>query len=121
MPDAICLMSASPMGGGGTCGSLDRLRSTGIEIGAFSNARGWVYSRDWVAKARTIRSRRFTLVPDGVARIRIRLRGGRLVNATVHDNVYSYALTGMSAYLGTVWYDAAGHRIARPKPPRPGF
>lgn len=56
-------------------------------------------------------NRRVTLVPDGVARVKVRLRHGRSVTVPVHDNVYRNTIHGVSANLGTIWFDAAGHRI----------
>jgi hypothetical protein len=52
-----------------------------------------------------------TLVPDGVARVKVLLRHGRSVRVAVHDNVYQYTIRGIQANLGTIWFDAAGRRI----------
>ncbi len=62
-----------------------------------------------------VTNRRVTLVPDGVARVTVRLRGGRSVTVSVHDNVYRYTIRRVSADLGTVWFDTAGRRINHSK------
>ena len=105
---------------GATSGTLQTLRTTGIQAGTSPNPSGGL-----VLNGRPQRSanRRVTLVPDGVARVRVRLRGGRSITVPVR-NVYRYTIHGVSANLGTVWFDAAGRRTItanateRPSPPR---
>jgi hypothetical protein len=84
------------MSAGGTCGHLRDLRTTGIRISTPSN--------DGYATG--------GVVPDGVARVIIRLRHQRLVSATVHDNYYE-ASTGNELAPGWAvrWLDAQGHTI----------
>lgn len=94
---------------GGTCGGLGRLRTTGIETGTNPDGGGLVLT----GHPERVANRRITLVPDGVARVKVRLRGGKSVIVPVRDNVYEYMIHGISAYLGTTWYDAHGHRIER--------
>jgi hypothetical protein len=57
----------------------------------------------------------FGLVPDGVASVKLRVRGGRTINAPVGNNVYD--LTGMGdaafAIQPPLWLDASGHEIPR--------
>jgi hypothetical protein len=54
---------------------------------------------------------RVTLVPDGVARVTVRLRHRRFVTVPVRDNVYRYTIHESPAAMGTIWFDAAGRRI----------
>jgi hypothetical protein len=117
--DDLCLMSgtyqkASTVGTlhfragyswGMACGGMDRVRSTGLETGYG----GRIVGRGTFAD---VTSHRVTLVPDGVARVKVRLRGGRSVTVPVKDNVYNYTIHGSPAYLGTTWFGADGRRIA---------
>jgi hypothetical protein len=128
--DVLCLMSASSpdartwtvtqrgkpktirvpagyTGWGMTCGGLDMLRTTGIQTGT-SPGPG-------LPKLPAVR--RVTLVPDGVARVTVRLRHRRSVTVPVRDNVYHYTTNESPAYMGTIWFDAAGHRIDHRKHP----
>lgn len=99
---------------GATSGTLETLRTTGIQTGTSPNPGGGL-----VLNGRPQRSanRRVTLVPDGVARVRVRLRGGRFITVPVRNNVYRYTIDGVSVNPGTVWFDAAGRRINRRKRP----
>ncbi|HEY4096859.1 MAG TPA: hypothetical protein VGM33_15165 [Baekduia sp.] len=120
--NVLCLMSGSylpatslktihlPAGysWGMACGGMDRVGSTGLETGYG----GRIVGRGTPAK---VTSRRVTLVPDGVARVTVRLRGGRSVTVPVKDNVYSYRIHGSPAYLGTTWFGADGRRIEHRK------
>jgi hypothetical protein len=90
---------------GMACGGMDRVGSTGLETGYG----GRIVGRGKFAE---VTSHRVTLVPDGVARVTVRLRGGRSVTVPVVDNVYSYTIHGSPAYLGTTWLGADGRRIA---------
>jgi hypothetical protein len=115
--DALCLLTSGrrpatvtrdpggklhlgiPPGGitaGQTCGTLRDLQTTGLRTGAYSG-------KDLEA---------IGLVPDGVARVVVRLRRGRERTATVHGNVY-VANTGreLAPGWGVRWLDAGGRRI----------
>lgn len=125
--DALCLMSSSyseartvDLGGrktklpagfsgwGSNCGTLESVRTTGIETGTTDDPSGGLIIN---GRPKNIVQHRVTLVPDGVARVAVRVRGGRTVTVTVRDNIYRFNIRGSSAYLGTIWYDAAGRRI----------
>lgn len=93
---------------GGTYGTLETLRTTGIQTTTSPDGSGGLVLDGHPER---ITNRVVTLVPDGVARVTVRLRGGRSVSVPVHDNVYRYTIRGISASLGTVWFDAAGRRI----------
>jgi hypothetical protein len=97
---------------GGTYGTLETLRTTGIQTGTSPDGSGGLVLDGHPER---VTNRRVTLVPDGVARVTVRLRGGRSVTVSVHDNVYRYTIRGVSADLGTVWFDAAGRRINHSK------
>jgi hypothetical protein len=56
-------------------------------------------------------------VPDGVARVTVRLRHGRSVTVPVRDNVYRHAIHEPPASMGTIWLDDAGRRIDHRKHP----
>jgi hypothetical protein len=90
-------------GWGMTCGQLEQLRTTGIETGS------GVLIHNGLPKHPTIR--RFALVPDGVARVTVRLRHGRYITVPVRDNHYTYTIYDFPAAMGTIWFDASGHRI----------
>jgi hypothetical protein len=134
---ALCLMSASyqdartwritqhgkpktihfPAGYNGwgmTCGGLDILRSTGIQSGTSPDG-GVVRIIHGLLKHPTLNM--VTLVPDGVARVTVRLRHGRSVTVPVRDNVYRYTIHDSPASMGTIWFDAAGRRIDHHKRP----
>jgi len=125
--DGLCLMSSSysrartvkfgdrttkiPAGFGGwgsTCGTLKNVRTTGIETGTTDDPSGGLIIN---GKPKNVIQHRVTLVPDGVARVTVRLRGGRTVTVPVHDNIYRFDIRGTSANLGTTWYDTGGQRI----------
>lgn len=105
----LCLMSSShPFGGWGmACGDAEQLRTTGIQVGTSPSA----------AQAYTVTDRpgptvrEIALVPDGVARVTVRLRHGRSVTVPVRDNIYKYVIHESPAMMGTIWLDAAGRRI----------
>jgi hypothetical protein len=85
--------------GGGTgqsCGDIDELRTTGIG-GAMASGHGFFVNR---------------LVPDGVARVVIRLRRHRTITVPVHDNLYEVN-TGdeLPPGWGVRWLDANGKKI----------
>jgi hypothetical protein len=96
-------------GWGSHCGDLKRLRKTGIQAGTSPEDYGGVITS--ATEMNRTRTRWTVLVPDGVARVTVRVRGGKTVTGTVHDNVYQYTITGPGANLGSTWYDAKGNRI----------
>ena len=125
--DGLCLMSSSYAGArtvrfgdrteklpagftgwGFTCGNLDTVRATGLETGTTSDPSGGLIVN---GKPANLLQHRVAVVPDGVARVAVRLRGGRTVTVPVRDNVYRFDIRGVSANLGTLWYDANGNRI----------
>jgi hypothetical protein len=81
---------------GEVCGGLDELRTTGIG-GSMASGQGFVA---------------YGLVPDGVARVVIRLRHHRTLTAPVRDNLYEVN-TGreLAPGWGERWLDASGNRI----------
>jgi len=81
---------------GQSCGDLDQLRTTGIG-GATRSDHGW---------------RVGALVPDGVARVVIRLRQHHTRTAAVHNNYYEIN-TGneLPPGWGVRWLDARGNTI----------
>lgn len=93
-----------------SCGSLEQLRSSGIQIGTSPDPSGGLVVNGRPAHPLT---RRVTLVPDGVARVIVGLRHARTVAAPVRDNVYQYETDESPAFMGTVWLDRDGHRIDR--------
>jgi hypothetical protein len=95
---------------GTACGGLEMLRTIGIQTGTSPDA-GLVVD----GHPEHVINRRVTLVPDGVASVNVRLRHGRSVTVPVRDNVYRHTIHGVSANLGTTWFDATGQRIDRPK------
>lgn len=129
--DVLCLMSASYAeaqtitltqrgerrrmrlpagysGWGGTCAGIDRLRKTGIAVSTRPDG-GGVMTTDPRRAKFTLRV--ITLVPDGVARVKVRLRQRRFVTAGVRGNVYQYTRRDIPANLGSTWYDAQGRVI----------
>ena len=101
--DALCVYrmdtagEALPIGVGGTCGDTGQLRTRGV---------GWVTA---------------SLVPDGVARVEVRRRGGRYQGATVRDNFYDLGTDAIVPAWPVRWYDAHGNLIEHRKlgPSRP--
>jgi hypothetical protein len=93
---------------GMTCGGLDMLRTSGIQTGTSPDATGGLVIN---GLPKHPADRRITLVPDGVARVTVRLRHRRSITVPVRDNVYRYTTHESPAYMGTIWYDANGHRI----------
>lgn len=93
------------------CGDLEALRTTGIgvEIPVFGRPVAAPLPHDGGSAFGP--ARLSVLVPDGVAAVRVRMRGGQTVTARVHDNLYEIDLPGAGADLGAVWLDAQGHRI----------
>jgi hypothetical protein len=121
--DGLCLLSSSAAsaqpakyrrGWGGTCGDLEMLRTSGIGTGTSPDPGGALVIN---GLPRHPRIRRVVLVPDGVARVTVRLRHGRSVTVPVHDNVYRYTTTASPAFMGTIWLDAAGNRIDHHRTP----
>lgn len=95
---------------GMACGGTKMLRTTGIQTGTNPSGGGLVVD----GHPKHLINRRVTLVPDGVASVKVRLRHGRSLTAPVRDNVYTYTIHGVSAYLGTTWFGPTGQRIDRP-------
>ncbi len=95
-------------GWGMTCGEMERLRTTGIATGTTPDPDSALIVNG-VPRRPTIRQ--VVLVPDGVARVTVRLRHRRTVTVPVHDNVYRYTIHGFPAQMGTLWFDADGRRI----------
>lgn len=110
--DVLCLMSTSyqdartwtitqgrrprtvgvPAGYGGwsmTCGGLHMVRTTGIQTGTSPDSSDGLIL-DGLPKRPTLRV--VVLVPDGVARVTVRLRHGHSVTVPVRDNVYRYTI-----------------------------
>jgi hypothetical protein len=90
-PNGLCVVSKLTDGSGMTCGTLADLRTHGY-IG-------------WPGPP-------FGLVPDGVASVKLRVRGGRTITAPVHDNVFSVD-EDVFAIQPPVWLDVNGRRISR--------
>jgi hypothetical protein len=89
--------SAGAISAGQTCGTLRDVQTTDLRTGAYAG-------NDLEA---------IGLVPDGVARVVVRLRHRRERAATVHGNVY-VVNTGseLAPGWGVRWLDAEGRRIA---------
>jgi hypothetical protein len=54
------------------------------------------------------------LAPDGAARVRVRVRGGKTITAAVHNNYYDLHRPGTEQYAGIApprWFDATGHEL----------
>jgi hypothetical protein len=107
--DVLCLWSSAYQGWGGTCADAKQLRRRGIQGGTSPDANGGLITS--AEEARTTRVRVTALVPDGVARVAVRVRGGKTITADVHDNVYQYLSKGIPINLGVTWFDAGGKRI----------
>jgi hypothetical protein len=105
----LCLMSSSYdfRGWGMSCGDVDQLRSRGIQTGTSPSAPQAFTTTDRPGPS----VREIAVVPDGVARVTVRLRHGRSVTVPVKDNIYKYVIHESPAMMGTVWLDASGHRI----------
>lgn len=99
--------------GGGTCGTTEALRTTGIRTG-IGPGRVNTGPIDYVNGPRTHYA---TVVPDGVAKVTVNLRGKRQVTVPVRDNVYRFSVPGIASEFGTIWYDADGKRIEHRKRP----
>ena len=82
---------------GSVCGDLNRLHTTGIGAATRTDNGTWLTS---------------ALVPNGVARVIVRLRHHRKVTATVHDNYYEVN-TGdeIAPAWGVRWLDSQGNTI----------
>jgi hypothetical protein len=89
--EGLCVLSALTDGSGMTCGTLTDLRKHGY-IG-------------WPGPP-------LGLVPDGVASVRLRVRGGRTITAPVRDNVYAVS-DDVFAIQPPVWLDPNGHELPR--------
>lgn len=94
-------------GWGAQCGGLDMLRTTGIATSTTADGSGGIMT----GPPTHLTLHRVTLVPDGVARVKVRLRHGRSITVPVHNNAYRYTVHYIPIQLGTIWYDATGHRI----------
>jgi hypothetical protein len=97
-----------------SCGGLDMLRTTGLQTGTSPQPSGGLIVNGRPAH---LTINRVTLVPDGVARVTVRLRHGRSITVPVRDNVYRYTIRDSPASMGTIWFDAAGRRIDHRKRP----
>jgi hypothetical protein len=95
-------------GWGSSCGDLETLRTSGIATGTSPDPSGGLIINGY---PRHPTLRRVVLVPDGVARVTVRLRHGRSVTVPVRDNVYRYTTTESPASMGAMWFDADGKRI----------
>jgi len=91
MRDGLCVLTEFDDGSGMTCGTLAYLRAHG-RIGFTVPPLG--------------------LVPDGVASVRVRVRGGRSVTAPVRDNFYVLE-AGEVPIQPPVWLDVSGRVIPR--------
>jgi hypothetical protein len=100
------------LGTGVSCGTLRDLRTTGI--GASTVLGAGVLSGPANSGRLTVLASK--LVPDGVASVVGRLRGGRRVTAKVHDNLYEFQSNELPPAWGVRWLDAQGrpieHRLA---------
>jgi hypothetical protein len=90
-PDVLCLYTPVSNGVGGTCATFADLYKHG-HIG-------------WPGPP-------FGLVPDGVASVKLRVRGGRTIAAPVRGNVYAVD-EDVFAIQPPLWLDASGHEIPR--------
>jgi hypothetical protein len=83
-------------GAGQVCGTTADLRAGAIRA-ATRTSRGWIVNG---------------LVPDGVARVVVRLRGHRSQSAPVRDNFYELNTGGaLPPFWGSRWLDAHGHDV----------
>lgn len=89
--EGLCVLSALSDGSGMTCGTLADLHKHGY-IG-------------WPGPP-------LGLVPDGVASVKLRVRGGRTITAPVHDNVYAVD-EDVFAIQPPVWLDVNGRVIPK--------
>lgn len=109
--DALCVVRVFPGGGGGeVCRSTADLRTGRLRTAAWG------------------------LVPDGVARVEVTTRTGRVLGAPVRDNFYALPLdldgtmrsddpdfaAEMAAFRSVLgrpvrWYGPDGHRVVKPK------
>ena len=91
--DGLCLLSGAQQHGTGmTCGSFD------------DAIRGRMR---WTLPPRG-------LAPDGAVRVRVRVRGGRTVTVTPHNNYYDLSWVGEARAAGIArprFYDAAGREL----------
>jgi hypothetical protein len=132
MQDALCLLSASYArpytwtitqhgrphkirfragytGWSESCGDLSTLRTTGIATGTSPNPNSPPIT---TARPTHFTLRRVVLVPDGVARVTVRLPDSQPLVVTVRDNVYQYITHTFPGYArANAWYDAAGRLI----------
>lgn len=89
--DAICLIFSA----GRVCGDAASLREHGVSMTAGPNVRG--------------------LVPDGVATVLLRFRGGATISAEVRDNLFWITTAPVTAAPFTAqWLDADRHVIGPP-------
>ena len=104
----IIHLRAGDTGWGWTCGDTTMLRTSGIQTGTSPDASGGLVVN---GRANWPVQNRITLVPDGVARVTVRLRHRQTVTVPVHNNVYRYTTRDSPAFMGTIWYDTQGRRI----------
>ncbi len=91
-PDFLCIYRGYGGGtAGGTCGTFADLYRHG-HIG-------------WPGPP-------FGLVPDGVANVKLRVRGGRTITAPVRGNVYAVD-DDVVAIQPPRWFDVSGHEIPK--------
>jgi hypothetical protein len=121
--DGLCLLASSAgstpqtrgrRSWGGSCAGFAQLRTSGIATGTQPNASGGMLVE---GRPQDPTIREVVLVPDGVARVSVRLRHGRWVTAPVRDNVYRYTTTEPPAAMGALWFDARGSRIDHRRDP----
>ena len=86
--------AGSPNGAGMTCATLAELRRRGYV--------GWPWPP-------------FGLVPDGVASVKLRVRGGRTITAPVRNNVYDLTDLGDAVFAiqPPRWFDVNGRAIPK--------
>jgi hypothetical protein len=100
--DALCVvMTAVIRGNGPDAGKLDGAGST---CGTLANFRAHGYIGFTIPA--------FGLVPDGVASVRLRVRGGRTISAPVRNNAYDVG-DSVVPIQPPLWLDASGHEIPR--------
>jgi hypothetical protein len=104
------------LGVGVSCGTVRDLRTTGIGASTALGS-GEVSVPASSGKVTFIAAK---LVPDGVASVVVRLRGGRKVAATVRDNIYEFQTRELPPGWGVRWLDAHGRRIEHRRADVPG-
>jgi hypothetical protein len=99
--DGLCLFAPDPSGDGGGygCSTWEE-----VEAGLLPSSIGPVV---------------YGLVPDGVARVRIDLEGGRQLELGVRDNFYAGRSATARGPLTTAWIDEDGAVLKTLRPPGP--